>query len=141
MSGRSSDELEPMDRVKIKPGGIGAFNEKYALDINALIDLVGDNPEKHCLLLKKYAASANGGIKEIRTACENQDAEPIRRQSQKLKSFSRSIGADGLACVFQSLESAGEAARWHEIEIHMTRIEYIFRKVEACIENLCSRNT
>ena len=137
MSGKFSDNSKAPGMVNFQPDGNAASHEEYDVDMNELRDLVGDNRDQHCLLLQTYTESVAVGIRDIKTACKNQDAEPIRRQSCKLKSSSRSIGADKLACIFQSLETAGKAMRWHEIEILVSRIEYHFRKVEACIENFC----
>ena len=115
-------------------------NDASAVDINALKILVGDNPDKHCLLLQKYTESAVVGIEQIKMALKNLDANSIRLQSHKLKSSSKSIGADELACAFQALESVSEAGLWYEIYLLVSRVHRLYGKVEIYIDNFYSRD-
>ena len=115
------------------------MNDTLDIDIGALVSLIGDDPAKHRILLQKYVQTAGDSIAEIRAAREQRDAEPIRRISHRLKSSSRSIGALRLAGVFQSLEEAGKAAHWDQIDRLVAQIDPLYRRVERYIDGYCSQ--
>lgn len=128
---------QSVNRGPSESAEVSDVNNQPDIDINQLKALVGDNLDNHCLLLQKYTRSAFDAIQIIKAACEDRDATSIRQQAHKLKSSSGSIGANRLANDFKALEIAVETSRWHDVDFLVSRIDGLYHRVEAYIENYC----
>jgi len=134
---QESSKAEPMlpGNESAEVEGKVNTNNKTAVDISMLKALVGDDPEKHCLLFKSFIDSAPGIIKAIQKAHKDHAAKTIRQQAHKLRSSARSMGAHELADACQALEIAGNAERWDQIDDLIPQLDGQFKDVNKYIEN------
>ncbi len=63
-------------------------------------------------------------------------AEGVNQAAHKLKSSARSIGANDLADLCQSLETAGKGDDWDSIEKNVPTVDVLMNDVENYINNL-----
>ena len=87
-----------------------------AIDERALKDVFGDDEETFNEILKDFVDPATDNAEEIETAYASRSADGVAKAAHKLKSSSRSVGAHDLADLCQTLEMAGKAENWDEID-------------------------
>ena len=77
---------------------------------------------------------ARDTVGEIDSAFAARDAAAIGAAAHKLKSSSRSVGAEGLADLCADLEKAGKAEDWELIENHHPKLASSIEAVTSEIE-------
>jgi len=101
------------------------------VDPKFLRDTFGDDDETILEIMQDYIDPASETVGEIRSAYSAHDAVQIGAAGHKLKSASRSIGADGLADICARLEAAGKSDNWPEIERNYKQLDPMFEAVLA----------
>jgi len=86
------------------------------IDPSALINLIGDDPEMHREILKDFLVPASEIVGEVNRGFDEKSPESVAKAAHKLKSAARSIGANALADLCLTLESAGKNGDWPTIE-------------------------
>lgn len=81
---------------------------KKVIDTSVLIELIGDDPEVLLEIYQEYLEPTYETLEELKTCFENGDFEGVGQSAHKLKSSSRSIGANDLADLCVELEVAGK---------------------------------
>ena len=99
-------------RAKGRAGGGGGG----PVDASALAGIFGDDTETIGEILAEYIEPAWQTVAGIEAAFEQRNCGDIGALGHKLKSSSRSIGADALADLCLVLETAGKAGDWPVIE-------------------------
>ena len=99
-------------------------------------DIFGDDDDTFKEILGDFIDPSKAIVEEINDAYEAHDAKAIGAAGHKLKSASRSIGANELADLCQGLESAGNDEDWDEIDKAAPRLASTFQKVVEYIDNL-----
>jgi len=107
-----------------------------AVDPSALKGVFGDDDETFKEILCDFIEPATSNVGEIETGFNDRSADGVAMAAHKLKSSSRSIGANELADLCQTLETAGKAEDWEEIDKAAPHLPNIFQKVVEYIENL-----
>jgi len=107
-----------------------------AVDVTALEAVFGDDEASKLAILRKFACQAEAIVDEFEAACGARDAEGVTFQSHKLKSSSRTVGANDLADVCYTLEKAGRVSDWAEIEGLAPRMREEMRRVKGYVDAL-----
>ena len=110
--------------------------ENGAIDPSALKSVFGDDEETFKEILNDFVEPASSNVSEIEAALNDHSADGVARAAHKLKSSSRSVGANELADLCQSLETAGNSDDWDEIDISAPRLKGILQKVTNYIKAL-----
>jgi len=85
------------------------------IDPQALKSVFGDDDEVFIEILTEFVGPATENVAEIVAAIENQSARDVGSAAHKLKSSSRSVGANELADICADLEAAGKSDDWDVI--------------------------
>jgi len=129
-------ELEPDEQSSQDTEPEESNNNKgQAVDPSILTQIVGDDPALHKQFLEKFVGPASQTITEIHAAFEAGSAEQIGELGHKLKSSSRTIGANALADLCAELEVAGKADDWSRIKTLHSHLDMNFGEVKTFIEN------
>jgi len=107
-----------------------------AIDMDVLYRLFGNRPDKHLAILEKFIVQADTDIKEILTACEDKNTEQVAFVAHKLKSSSRTIGANTLADLCKILEKAGKGNDWPGVETRYHELLPELNSVITFVDNL-----
>ncbi len=107
-----------------------------AIDERALKDVFGDDPETFKEILESFVEPTEATITELKSAWKDRDAPDVKGAAHKLKSSSRSVGANKLADTCQALEAAGETADWETIDELAPRLEPLYAAVKSYVEAL-----
>ncbi len=81
-----------------------------ALDVRALMEMVGDDPDVIRQLLRSFRTNALRPEKEMHLACQNAELDRAASVAHKLTSSARSVGAIRLGKVCADIEAAARAA-------------------------------
>jgi signal transduction histidine kinase/CheY-like chemotaxis protein/HPt (histidine-containing phosphotransfer) domain-containing protein len=106
------------------------------IDPNALKSVFGDDEETFKEILKDFEEPAASNIAEIEASFDDRSADGVARAAHKLKSSARSVGANDLADLCLTLETAGNADDWDEIEKAKLQLAGLMQKVGAYISTL-----
>jgi PAS domain S-box-containing protein len=120
-------------RARPHPGGNGG-----ACPINetALQSLFGDDPQAFKEILHDFIDPSQKIIHEIENGWKARCADDIRRAAHKLKSAARSIGADRLADLCVSLETAGREENWEMLDEEVPSLNQLMKDIEKYIARL-----
>ena len=110
--GNVADNSEP--DVK-NTSGAQAKTSQAPIDPQALKSVFGDDDEVFMEILSEFVGPATENAAEIVAAIENQSAREVGNAAHKLKSSSRSVGANELADICAELEAAGKSNNWKVI--------------------------
>ena len=116
----SESELEPEETPA---AALAASSDGPAINDRALKDMFGDDDDTFKEILGDFVDPSKGIVEEIKNAYEARDAQAIGAAGHKLKSSSRSVGANTLADLCQNLEKAGKAGEWETIDELMPGLE------------------
>jgi PAS domain S-box-containing protein len=126
------DEITPDQTTQVSD--ITENNTK-AVEPKFLRDTFGDDDELIKEILMDFVEPALDTVSEIDQAFEDRDADAIGAAAHKLKSSSRSVGAEALADLCADLEKAGKASEWSDIESHYPRlassVDAVTREIKA----------
>ena len=113
-----------------------AASSDGAIDPSALKSVFGDDEETFREILQEFVGPSTDNVKDINIAFENHSAADVASASHKLKSSSRSVGANELADICTELEAAGKNDDWDTINALVPRLPSVMQQVSAYIENL-----
>lgn len=112
--------------------------ELSTLDVNVLIQLVGDDEGLIESFLNEYQKSAKSAAQQIDTAYKGGQWKEIGELAHALKSSSRSVGALALGEICADLESAGKND--DESQIHNTMAGFT-QSLHAVMESIGQRDS
>jgi HPt (histidine-containing phosphotransfer) domain-containing protein len=126
----TADKSESPEYIDGDDGGNGA------IDPSALKDVFGDDNETFKEILNGFLEPAESDVGEIEAAFADRSADGVAKAAHKLKSSSRSVGANELADLCLTLEEAGNAENWDEIDNAAPRLAGVMQKVTEYIKAL-----
>jgi len=112
--------------------------ELSILDVNVLVQLVGDDKELIESFLSEYCLSAESAALQIDEAYKGSDWKRIGELAHALKSSSRSVGALALGEICSELESAGKTN--DESQIHTVMAGFA-PSLQAVMESIGQRDS
>ena len=121
------------DKPEAKDGGDGGDG---AIDPSALKSVFGDDEATFKEILQDFVEPATSNVSEIDASFADRSADGVAKAAHKLKSSARSVGAYELADLCQTLETAGKAEDWDEIDKAAPRLPSTIEKVIEYIDNL-----
>ncbi|MBT4020416.1 MAG: PAS domain S-box protein [Alphaproteobacteria bacterium] len=131
----------PHGRSEIDTGAVKAGTDVVAPPANSgvvdpkfLRETFGDDEELINEILQDFVEPGRSAVAEIDTAFVDRDAAGIGGAAHKLKSSSRSIGADALADLCAALEAAGKADDWDALETAYPDLAPAFDAVTKAIK-------
>ena len=107
-------DLSVAEEVVAEPAA--AASDSSAIDPSALKSVFGDDEETFKEILRDFVDPAASNIEEIDAAFASRSADGVAKAAHKLKSSSRSVGANDLADLCLALETAGKAEDWNTID-------------------------
>ncbi len=107
-----------------------------AVEPKFLRETFGDDDELIKEILLDFVAPAEATVGEINDAFDSRDAAALGAAAHKLKSSSRSVGAEVLADLCADLEKSGKSADWPSIEDHHPKLASAIAAVTSEIESL-----
>ena len=111
--------------------GVGADGEAPAVDPEALKSILGsDDPALITEFYADFLHTAKATVSEIDAAYGRRSAKELGALAHKLKSSARTVGAHALAEHCATLERAGGAEDWRELERSMPALDRSFAQVE-----------
>jgi len=111
-------------------------NINTAIDPSALKSVFGDDEETFIEILKDFIDPSTSNVEEIEAAFNEHSCQGVATAAHKLKSSARSVGANELADLCQSLEAAGKSENWDEIAKGAPQLSDTFQKVINYIDAL-----
>jgi len=131
----SDDEtVEANNSDEDVPSKTTSNENNRVVDPKFLRESFGDDDELIAEILQDYVDPARDNVAEIDTAFQNRDAGGIGAAAHKLKSSSRSIGADALADLCADLEAAGKSDDWVALDSRYPELASSFLAVAKDIE-------
>ena len=106
------------------------------IDPSALKSVFGDDEETFKEILDEFVGPATANAEEIAAAVDSRSAEDVEAAAHKLKSSSRSVGANELADLCETLEAAGKSDDWDTINATAPRLSGIVQDVTDYIKSL-----
>lgn len=105
-------------------------------DLSVLAGLVGDDPDVQRKLIGKFTRTAGSTIDAIHKASGEDLAEEVGRLAHKLKSSARTMGANELGDLCESLEKAGKSGDRAGIDGPVARLDGLFIAIERHVASL-----
>ena len=121
------------DKPEAKDGDNGGDGP---IDPSALKNVFGDDEDTFQEILNDFVAPATSNVGEIEVSFAERSADGVAKAAHKLKSSARSIGANDLADLCQTLEAAGKAEDWGEIDKAAPRLAGVMQDVTDYIKAL-----
>ena len=118
-----------------KPPSNKAASDRSPSPINErmLKDMVGEGEDIFKEVLLSFIEPSEEIIKALQAAFEAGSPADVKAQAHKLKSSSRSAGADELVDVCEQMKDAGGANDWPTVEVLIPRVDPLYASVEANI--------
>jgi len=110
--------------------------ENGAIDPSALKSVFGDGEATFKEILKEFVEPATSNVSEIEASFSDRSADGVAKAAHKLESSARSVGANELVDLCLTLESAGKADNWDEIDEAAPRLPSVIQRVVEYIDNL-----
>jgi|GEM_PF-1663320 len=105
-----------------QPADAKKENAEGPIDPSALEEIFGDDEDTLREILLDFVEPAQGIVREIEDAYEAKSATAVGAAAHKLKSSSRTVGANALADLCAELEAAGKSDDWDTIETHVPHL-------------------
>ncbi len=121
------------DEPEAKDGSDGGDGP---IDPTALKSVFGDDEATFKEILNDFVEPATSNVEDIEISFTNRSADGVAKAAHKLKSSARSVGANELANMCQSLETAGKAEDWDEIDKSAPRLAVVMQEVTDYIKAL-----
>lgn len=136
--GIAADDTPVSDKAtsNVAEESTASSNDKPPVDENVLKSMLGDDDEMFKEVLQSYVETTPVILDEIFLGKEKESAEAIKAAAHKLKSSSRSIGADELADLCVALETAGGAGDWATINEGVPKLSSLFEAIEEFTHSL-----
>jgi CheY-like chemotaxis protein/HPt (histidine-containing phosphotransfer) domain-containing protein len=109
-------------------------SSQKAVEPTYLRETFGDDDEMIGEILKDYIAPARSAVDEIDVAFGDRDLKGVGAAAHKLKSASRSVGADFLADLCAELEKSGKADDWDTVQQLHPKLASTYAEVDKAIE-------
>ncbi len=106
------------------------------LDTSALADIYGDDVAARHDILQKFAVQVEQVVTDFELAYRQRDTDKITFHTHKLKSSSRTVGANVLADLSCAIELAGKHSDWAEIDRLAKEMRPAAELTKACISEL-----
>jgi CheY-like chemotaxis protein/HPt (histidine-containing phosphotransfer) domain-containing protein len=134
----SAQLAEEHDVVVEKPTDLPLEDatETPIVDTNVLKSLLGDDEEMLRDVMKDFIAPSLDIVKELQGGHTRRDAKEVQMAAHKLKSSSRSIGANALADLCYTLETAGVDDDFDTIDARISDLDKLMAEVIDFIERL-----
>ena len=117
-------------------GSAGDRENSSPVNDRMLKDLFGEDEETFKEVLNSFVGPSEEVLEALHRALDERAAVEVKAQAHKLKSSSRSIGADQLADLCRDLEQAGADEDWESISRLAESISPAFRAVRSYITAL-----
>ena len=124
------------EALAAEPAAATLTDADAVVDPAFLCDSFGDDAELIAEILGDFRGPATKAMAEMAAAVESRSASEVAMAAHKLKSASRTIGANALAEFCRRLEDAGNAGNWQEIDAAYPDMTTAFSDVEAYIDAL-----
>lgn len=111
------------------------FGGEPVVDPSVLNRVVGEDMNIHRRFLNKFIGPGEETLEQIHVAFEARAIKNIWELSHKLKSSSRTIGAQALGCLCEKIEVAGKADDWASIDALHPLLDDQFRTLKTFIDN------
>jgi len=108
-----------------------------AINISVLQRSIGNNPVKHREVLSSYVDTLAEALRDIQIAFAWRNQDQLADHAHKLKSSSRSMGANKLADLCHVIELASKEDRSDDIDKAVPRLQANAKQVEAFVEAFC----
>jgi two-component system sensor histidine kinase/response regulator len=134
-----SPESKKSNSAKPDPDASNTSNtesETSTIDERMLKDMFGDDEEIFKEVLQSFVDPAEEILQDMQASFNQKSATDIGNHAHKLKSTSRSIGANSLADACQALETAGKGGDWTSVEQIYPSLGPLYARVKAHIEKL-----
>ena len=112
-----------------------------AIDLMVLQRSTGNKGEAHRELLSAYAQTLPDFLGDIQIAFAWRNHEQMADFAHKLKSSSKSVGANELADLCNIIELASKENRWSEVESAVPRLEKSVQQVEEFVNAFCIKSS
>ncbi len=109
---------------------------KQPLDLNQLESMFGDDVELRNAILQEFANSADPYLNELKDALDTQCSEGVKNLAHKLKSSSRTVGAEPLAVICEALELEAPNKEWPHLQGLSVQLREALDEVLGCIRAL-----
>jgi len=106
------------------------------LDVSAVSDFVGGNMQMVQKLLTIFLEQTPDIIKQIHTACAQNDIKNVVNGCHKLKSSARSVGANQLSDLCIEMELAGKDGLLTDVKALDKQFDVLFNETQAAIVSL-----
>ena len=123
------EETEPIELETAETNG-------GPIDPAALKEVFGDDDEVFMEILNEFIEPASANVKEIQDAYAGRSASDVAAAAHKLKSSSRAVGANELADLCLSLETAGKSEDWEQIDTDAPKLAGAMGVVVEYIQGL-----
>jgi PAS domain S-box-containing protein len=123
-------------RPAAKPG---ATDSAAPIDDRAIKDVFGDDDATFREILESFVGPSQSIMDDLRAACVDHAAADVKGAAHKLKSSARAIGANALADTCVTLERAGQAGNWQEIDGLVAAARNQFDEVIAYINRVLTQ--
>ena len=108
------------------------------IDPSALKSIFGDDDETFIEILSDFVEPSKSNVEEIEAGYSSRSIADVASAAHKLKSSARSVGANELADICQTLETAGKANDWDSVDKTMPNLPDAINKVIQYIQDLSS---
>ena len=131
----------PVDEATVEPTEEARESETVdhgdgPIDPSALKSVFGDDEDTFREILKDFVEPAASNVSEIEASYADRSADGVAAAAHKLKSSARSVGANELADLCQTLETAGKAEDWDEIDKTVPHLASAIQGVVDYIDDL-----
>ncbi|WP_423897882.1 Hpt domain-containing protein [Candidatus Pelagadaptatus aseana] len=99
--------------------------------------MFGDDADLRNAILEEFANSATPYMTELDAAIARKSAEGVKSLAHKLKSSSRTVGAQALGDLCEALENSAPNADWHGINTQELALKSELERVLDYIRSLC----
>ena len=106
------------------------------IDDRMLKDMFGDDDEMFKEILQGFVDPSETIVADLMAAYGARSAESVKDEAHKLKSSSRSVGANELADTCMALEAAGKDEDWATIDEMAPKLEPLFKEVKGYVKSL-----
>jgi CheY-like chemotaxis protein/HPt (histidine-containing phosphotransfer) domain-containing protein len=137
-AGVAADVVTAGEQAPSAPADGSAPGDDGVIDVEAIKALLGDDMSFIMQMLNDFVPAATANAGEITDAAEAGDAAAAGAAAHKLKSSSRSMGANTLADLCEEIENAGKAGDQATVDALMVKLTPALDDVTAHVETMNS---
>jgi signal transduction histidine kinase/CheY-like chemotaxis protein/HPt (histidine-containing phosphotransfer) domain-containing protein len=132
--GQTDAESSVETAVPVEPPTQPNADSTCPIDDRMLKGMFGDDEETIKDILQSFIEPSGAIVTDLIAAHSARSAGDIKAQAHKLKSSSRSIGANEMADTCKALETAGRESNWGLIDALIPNLEPQFQRVKSYID-------